>query len=88
MSFSVDSLNRKLSKLGIRLVKGKADTSHLIKVRLKKGPEREAYSWCENRFMDEWVWSNPTNTDWFEIYFRHKEDALAFSLTFSSHLVT
>lgn len=88
MSFSPDSLNRKLVKLKIKTGKGKADISHLHRVDIVRNQAPAAQEWCEQRFGDEWIWSSPTQTDWTAVYFATSEDTLAFSLAFASSLAT
>jgi hypothetical protein len=55
------------------------------KVRIHEHNAPEALSFCEERFGNDWIWSNPTHTDWAEIFFLRTEDALVFGLTFEQY---
>lgn len=80
--FSPDSLNRKLAKLGIKVIAGRADTTHLVCVKIHNDVKVDAVLWCQRTLGDNWIWSSPTQTDWTLIYFKDQTDALAFKLTF------
>ena len=84
---SLESLRRKLTVFGLN---GKKYSTEIqdelkkhIKVRIHEGSIPEAYDWCQDRFEDNWTWSNPIQTDYVDIYFIHREDALLFTLRFT-----
>lgn len=78
-----DFLNRKLAAYNVRFKNGKADTSHLVRVKIFNDAKDNAINWCQDKCGDGWVWSSPTQTDRTLIYFKNQEDALAFKLTFA-----
>lgn len=84
VSFSPDSINRKMAKLGVIPKNGKFDVSHLIKIRVNQSHMEAAQLWCQQNYQDDWVWSNPIHTDYSDFYFMHEQDALAFRLRFES----
>ena len=42
------------------------------------------YEWCEANLGDDWIWSNPTQTDYVKLWFKTEYDALVFKLKFNT----
>lgn len=43
------------------------------------------YEWCEANMGDDWIWSNPTQTDFVKIWFKTEYDAMVFKLKFNTY---
>ena len=84
---SLDSFRRKLRIFGLNGKKSSAEIDEELKKRIKVRIHQDnipaAYDWCEDRFKDNWTWSNRFQTDYVDIYFIHREDALLFTLRFT-----
>lgn len=52
--------------------------------RIKDEYQSEAYTWCQDNFGENWIWSSPIQTDYTDIYFLQPEDALLFRLRFDT----
>ena len=78
--------NRKCCKLGIRLSNSKERLKDLYCARIDNIIKDTAFEWANKHIGDEWIWSSPIHTWWTELYFLKEEDALAFKLTFKTHL--
>lgn len=77
-----DSFNRKLRKLDIRYSDYSKDSNRLFKVHVDRAHWRDAHDWCESQFGDDWVWSNPINTNVTTLMFKDESAAILFSLAF------
>ena len=42
------------------------------------------FAWCDERFGDNWIWSNPIQTDYMDMFFLNQDDALVFKLSFAT----
>ena len=82
MNFNPNTINRKLSKLGIKMINGRPDLSSLFKVRICREDNQVALNWCEDNFADEWLWSSSIQTDYSEFYLKSEGDAIIFKLKF------
>lgn len=83
MIVSLDSINRKISRLKITVANGRYDVSHLPRVRISQSLVPEAQAWCQKNYQDDWVWfTTMAQTDHSDFYFMHEQDAVAFSLRF------
>ena len=81
-----NDFNRRCCKLGIRSSNSKERLKELYRVRINDTDKETAYAWANKHAKDEWIWSSPIHTWWTELYFLKEEDALAFKLTFATHL--
>jgi len=82
MSFDSNSFNQKMTKLGLRAVRGQVDLTGLKAVRINRVDDAVAREWCQRKFKDNWIWSAPIQTDYTIFYFMTTQDALIFKLTF------
>lgn len=84
---SLESLRRKIVKFSLNGKKydkeRQVELAKHTRVRIHEGFIPDAYHWCEDRFGDNWTWSNPLQTDYVDMYFIHTEDALLFKLRFT-----
>lgn len=84
---STESLRRKLSVFGLAGVRWTTDFWKVLKnypkVRIHEDDAGISYSWCQDNFGDNWIWSDPTQTNYVEIYLIHSEDALLLKLRFT-----
>jgi hypothetical protein len=56
--------------------------------RISHDYQSEAYTWCQENFGEEWIWSSPFQTSYTDIYFLRPEDALLFRLRFDTFATT
>jgi hypothetical protein len=47
----------------------------------------EAYDWCEKNLNGEWIWSNPINTDYCDLFFINANDAIMVKMKFGGQNV-
>ncbi len=88
MMFDPQSLQRKITRLGIRFESYKPVLSDLHRVRISKSLQDKACEWCETEFEDDWIWSSPFQMHYCDFYFKKSENALAFKLTFFDAITT
>lgn len=83
-SLTYDSFERKLKVFNLTL-KNKKDAEKYPSVRLNSDDieyvDTVCY-WCQEMFGDNWIWSNPSQSDRFYIYFKDKEAAFMCKLAF------
>ena len=84
MSFDSNSFNQKMTKLGLKAVRGKVSLEGLQAVRIDRSDDTAARIWCQAKFKDNWIWSAPIQTDYTIFYFQTTQDALLFKLTFNT----
>jgi hypothetical protein len=84
MSFDANSFNQKMTKLGLKAVRGQVDLKGLQAVRINRSDDIAARDWCEVKFKDNWIWSAPIQTDYTIFYFQTTQDALLFKLSFNT----
>lgn len=84
MSFDPNSFNQKMTKLGLRAVRGQVSLEGLKAVRIKRSDDSAAMAWCQVRFKDNWIWSAPIQTNYTVFYFASTQDALLFKLSFNT----
>ena len=53
-------------------------------VRISKDHRDAAYTWCQQNLRHKWIWSDPTQTDYTDIYFKSEADAIVFKLSFDT----
>lgn len=84
MRFDPNSINRKMTKLGLKPVRGSIKLDGLQSARIIQDDAPQAQQWCEDHFGDNWIWSSPIQDRYTELYFANTEDALLFKLTFKT----
>ena len=42
------------------------------------------YEWCQDNLGDNWIWSNPPQTDYVKLWFKSEYDAVVFKLKFNT----
>ena len=42
------------------------------------------YEWCRDNLGDNWIWSNPPQTDYVKLWFKSEYDAVVFKLKFNT----
>jgi hypothetical protein len=84
MSFSPDSFNQKLTKLGLKVMNGRVSLEGLQAVRIHRSNDTAARDWCEDKFKNNWIWSAPVHTEYTDFYFATTQDALLFKLSFNT----
>jgi len=84
VNLSPDDFNRKMARLGIRPSNKDTRVKELPKARIDNIAKDVAFEWCNRNLGDAWIWSSPTQTDYTDIYFANKEDAVVFRLTFAT----
>ncbi len=84
--FDPNTLNRKMSALGVKFVNGKASVDHLYSASVSNDVAQEAKEWCESYFKNKWVWSTPFQMNITMFYFATKEDLLFFKLRYMGTL--
>jgi len=80
---SEESFKRKADIFGVGYYSPKSITEY-PRVRIPKEIQNEAYSYCQENFGDNWIWSSPTQTDYTDVYFIESADSLIFKLKFKS----
>jgi hypothetical protein len=81
---SAASFMRKQRFLNVRWDNYEERKKTLFRVRLSDTKSNEILCWCEERFGDEWIWSNPVQTSYIDIFFLKEEDALLLKLSFDT----
>jgi len=56
--------------------------------RISDDYQSAAYKWCQDNFGENWIWSSPIQTEYTDIHFLHREDALLFRLRFDTLATT
>lgn len=83
-SLTFDSFERKLKVFGFTL-KNRKNLEEYPFIRLASDDIEyvdEVCFWCQEKFGDNWIWSSPTQTNRFYIYFLHADDAFMCKLAF------
>jgi len=78
------SFHRKMEKFGLNHLNYRELLPKFPRVRIydSEGKKEFAYAWCESNIHDEWIWSDPVNTNYTDIIFKNEDDALFFKLSF------
>ncbi len=79
---SLNTLSSKMSTFQITHENFASVLINYASVRIIKDLREEAYDWCESTLGDNWIWSDPVHTEYTEIYFKHRDDALVFKLKY------
>lgn len=78
------SFLRKKKRLGITWENYHQREKNFFRVRVNDELRESVRDWCNERFGDEWIWSDPVHTDYMDVFFLREEHALLFKLSFDT----
>lgn len=87
---NIDSLRRKVAHFGLEFRHyNVADIISLghFKSTVVASTVDDLYTWCQDNFGDDWIWSVNPGSGEITIFFRKQSDQLLFNLRWSAQLV-
>jgi len=76
------NLDKKMKVFGISVSHFKEEIKKYPKVRISIVGSDCKYKWCQEELGNNWIWSSQASTNYVDMYFLHKDDAIIFKLKF------